>query len=231
MPPWFAEEHKTRAIHCRQQDYPTLKKALTELKKLLEEGCNERKFNARLKKTPDLFNGWHRTGHQNYAWPEAFLGNQGRPDWLLMTGDSGGGLYTAIELKKPQCSPFNQDGSYSPPTDDGIQQIKDRRIWLETNLGYARKPKAENGLGLHDITPALPDAVVVVGRREKYHDIYVAREKFNGRRRHTYGRESIKIISYDNFLERLADGLRSPPTKDSFLKTLEVAGKLKKSTN
>ena len=59
---------------------------------------------------------------------------------------------------------FIKNGDYSAATNHGVAQIKRWRIWLASNLPYARAARSDDGLGLTGIRPNLA-GIVLIGRR------------------------------------------------------------------
>lgn len=210
MPAWFVKNHESRVTNNCNSTLNNRATAFDDLQNLLGNGCTETGFNRRLKKEPDLFHHWYRTGHLNYAWPEVRLGSEYVMDWLIMTGDSSGGLYTAFELENPQATPFTQQGSFSDATRKGIDQIFDWRNWLQQNLNYA---VSSTGSGLYDINPRV-SAVVVVGQNSRYRDCK-GFDKYQQKRKSLKTDSDIEVISYENFLLRLKESLSKPPSIES----------------
>lgn len=134
-------------------------------------------------------------GHGRWVVPQPRLGAQYKPDFVIGDEDSNGRHWTAVELEGPQRPMFNKNGDPSRFLWHAIRQIIDWRVWLEANRDYAIRPPDEDGLGLEEISPALP-GLIVIGRRA---------ERDRERRRFRRGLASqlnIKIHSYDWLIDR-----------------------------
>lgn len=70
-----------------------------------------------------------------------------------------------------------------------MRQIDDWRDRIENNLDYARRPKAENGLGLPGIS-GTAEALILIGVAEQRH------EAFQGFRRRAVVEKHLSIHSY-----------------------------------
>lgn len=99
------------------------------------------------------------------AWviPKQRLGAEHETDFLIAHEASGGLVWHAVELERPQARLFIKNGDASAALNHAIRQIEDWRDWLSRNRDYATRPRERAGLGLRDIDPRL-SGLVVIGR-------------------------------------------------------------------
>ena len=96
----------------------------------------------------------------------------------------------AVELESPRIKAHRKDGLEYYRLTHAIGQIKDWRSWFKNNLGYARRPHEQDGLGLIGIDESVT-GLILIGRRTEYH------KRFNEFRRQRNAQERIKVHSYD----------------------------------
>ncbi|MDX3101627.1 Shedu anti-phage system protein SduA domain-containing protein [Nonomuraea angiospora] len=94
--------------------------------------------------------------------PELQFGSQYRADFLVARIDSTGVDWKLVELESPRSSLFTKDGKPSRSLAKGMSQIRDWRIWLQKNSGYATNSKP-NGLNLTGIS-AQSRGLILIGR-------------------------------------------------------------------
>jgi hypothetical protein len=139
------------------------------------------------------------------AWviPKRRLGSEHETDFLIAHEASGGLVWHAVELERPQARLFIKNGDASASLNHAIRQIEDWRDWLSHNRDYATRPRELAGLGLRDIDPRL-SGLVVIGRGSDS-DAQITR-----RRRAMADAYRVVIETYDSLLssarERLAAG-------------------------
>ncbi len=99
------------------------------------------------------------------AWvkPKQRLGSEYETDFLIAQQGSGGLIWYAIELERPQAILFTRKGDPSAPLTHALRQINDWREWLSRNRSYAAQSRDQEGLGLIDIHPDL-DGLILMGR-------------------------------------------------------------------
>lgn len=99
------------------------------------------------------------------AWvkPKQRLGSEYETDFLIAQEGSGGLIWYAVELERPQAILFTKKGDPSAALTHALRQINDWREWLSRNRGYAAQSREQDGLGLTDIHPEL-DGLIVMGR-------------------------------------------------------------------
>lgn len=134
--------------------------AVRALEELLDSGERlEEPFQALLTRYPALLaaatvvGGW-----STYVIPKQRLGAEHVPDFLVLSINSLGPQWVAVELEAPRHNILIQDGSISDPTRHGSKQIQDWREWLTDNIAYAH-----NEHHLHGLTNRVP-GLVVIGR-------------------------------------------------------------------
>lgn len=99
------------------------------------------------------------------AWviPKKRLGSEYETDFLIAQEGSGGLIWYAVELERPQAMLFTKKGDPSAALTHALRQISDWREWLSRNRGYAAQTHEREGLGLIDIHPEL-DGLIIIGR-------------------------------------------------------------------
>ena len=135
-----------------------------------------------------------------YCIPQKRLGSEYVPDFVVGDIDSLGVHWLLVELETPTSKLVTQTGELEMHARAGVKQIRDWRQWLTDNIGYARLRRAENGLGLYDISGSTP-AVVVVGRRA------LSAETIQSSRLQHRDREQIAVHTYDWLIERAYSAL------------------------
>ena len=131
------------------------------------------------------------------AWliPQKRLGSELITDFLIAQKSSGGFVWYAVELERPQAKVFNLNGDPSRDLNHALRQIGDWRDWLSNNRDYATRPPERKGLGLIDIDPEL-EGLIIIGR-----DADVD-EETTERRRRLMRERRVKIETYDWFLSQ-----------------------------
>ena len=129
-------------------------------------------------------------GHGRFQLSNRRLGSEFVPDFLVAEMSSIGIEWHAVEIESSCFTVVRKDGRPTSQVHDAVNQIRDWRQWLMNNLGYARSPKEQNGLGLVGIDARL-SGLIVIGRRQEYSI------KYNEFRRQMIDRERIVIHSYD----------------------------------
>lgn len=69
----------------------------------------------------------------NYVLPQFMLGSHLRADFIVLTGQSYSYEVTIVELKKPEASLYNKDGSLAKDFNRACTQIDDYRRWIKDN--------------------------------------------------------------------------------------------------
>ena len=128
------------------------------------------------------------------------LGAELVPDFLIASQDSMGIHWLAVELESPRKTPYRQDGHPNRYLNHAIDQIRDWRRWLRNNLDYARRAKAQSGLGLVGIDERVP-GLVLIGRRPSDNQEYP--HTYNESRRDFMHGERIAIHSYDWLIQEM----------------------------
>jgi hypothetical protein len=149
------------------------------------------------------------------AWviPQKRLGSEHVTDFLIAQKASGGFVWYAVELERPQARMFNKNGDQSAALTHALRQISDWREWLSRNRDYAVRPREQSGLGLIDIDPEL-GGLLIIGRDSNLD------ESTTARRRRLARNYRVEIETYDWMLsqarerlaaweQRMRDGTRS----------------------
>jgi Shedu protein SduA, C-terminal len=181
------------------------------LEDALGSATDERPLQKVLEEHPEML-GHIVTGHHGtYVIPQASLGGQYVPDFLIAAETSNGLQWTLVEIESPNAPLTIADGQHSHQLRKAIQQIIDWREWLSDNAAYARQSKAENGLGLPGIRTDAR-ALIIISRES----LITTAGKNRARE---LGERNIEIRTYDWLLrasqhtKRLAIGLFDAETR------------------
>ena len=178
------------------------KKQVDGLRRSIARAKVEADMQRFLQKNPQMLIQHLGGGHGRWVVPQARLGSQHVPDFIIGDRDSSGRDWTAVELEGPQRPVFNKSGGPSRWVWHAVRQIIDWRVWLEFNRDYATRPPSEGGLGLEDISPALP-GLIIIGRRTTVDE---TRKAF---RRVLSRQLDIQIHTYDWLVDRAAGRVSS----------------------
>jgi hypothetical protein len=129
------------------------------------------------------------------------LGSEYVTDFLIAQEASGGLIWYAVEIERPQANLFNKNGDASALLNHALGQINDWREWLSQNRDYAARPPEREGLGLIGINPEL-DGLVVVDRGSGI-DARITR-----RRRRLAHTHRVVIETYDWLLSQARERLQ-----------------------
>jgi Shedu protein SduA, C-terminal len=141
------------------------------------------------------------------AWvkPKQRLGSEYEADFLIAQQGSGGLIWYAVELERPQAILFTKKGDPSAALTHALRQINDWREWLSRNRGYAAQSREKEGLGLIDIHPEL-DGLIIMGRGA---DIDT---RTTARRRRLARDYRVEIETYDWLLSEARERFESRQT-------------------
>lgn len=141
------------------------------------------------------------------AWvkPKQRLGSEYETDFLIAQQGSGGLIWYAVELERPQAILFTKKGDPSAALTHALRQINDWREWLSRNRGYAAQSREQEGLGLIDIHPEL-DGLIIMGRGA---DIDT---RTTARRRRLARDYRVEIETYDWLLSEARERFESRQT-------------------
>jgi hypothetical protein len=162
-----------------------------ELSRIVNEAEDESPIQAFFERNPGVLAQLVRGGHGRWVFPEARLGSEHIPDFMICDKDSGGYHWHLIELENPNYEALTKSGQPTAKLTHAMQQIRDWRIWLRRNIQYAQSEL--DYLGLDDEF----DATIVIGRRE-------AISAENQDRYRELSREKAEVMSYDRLLDRVA---------------------------
>lgn len=165
-------------------------KDTASLQALLDTDPKEASMQTFLEDNPKFLVQLLAGGHGRYQLSKKRLGADYVSDFLIAEESSIGIEWYAVELESPRSKEHKADGNPANSLNIALAQIRDWRQWLMSNLDYARRSTAQDGLGLVGIDSRVP-GVIIIGRRHKYP------ERFNNFRRQTKDRENILIHSYD----------------------------------
>jgi Domain of unknown function (DUF4263) len=133
----------------------------------------------------------HLTRQCAWVIPQKRLGSEHVTDFVIAQEASGGLVWYAVELERPQAKMFNKNGDPSAVLNHALRQISDWRDWLSQNRDYAAKPLGRSGLGLIDIDPEL-EGLIIIGR-----DAEVDQRATASRRRRLERVNRVRIETYD----------------------------------
>lgn len=163
--------------------------ARAALQDALSEASDEKPMQAVLEQHPQVL-AYLVDGHDGlWVVPQKKLGAQYVPDFLVAGETSAGIRWTLVEIESPTAPLTISDGQPEKRLRKAIKQIADWREWLGDNLDYARKSRAENGMGLAGIRADAP-ALIIIGRGEQTASI----DRMRNRVRSEQG---IEIRTYD----------------------------------
>lgn len=177
------DQHHVEWDNISQEEADALQKLVS---KTPDEGAMQRFLESKPKFLVQALTG----GHGRYVMAKPKLGSEFVPDFLVAEMDSMGIHWYAVELESPRQRVSRQDGLPTQEVNHAIGQVRDWREWLASNRDYARKPRAEHGLGLVGIDARLP-GLILIGRREDHP------ERYNEFRRDQVDHSRIEIHSYD----------------------------------
>jgi hypothetical protein len=139
-------------------------------------------------------------GHGRWIIPQARLGAEFVPDFVLGEGDSDGVHWTLVELESPAAKLFTKKGPPSMQLNQAMYQVRTWRSWLEANRDYATRSPTGKGLGLTDINPATAAGLILLGRRA------ALTAKDIVRRKDLHAEQRIVVHTYD-WLFEVAEGV------------------------
>jgi hypothetical protein len=172
---------------------------LLELEEIIDGAADERPLQAALASSPELLAAVIPGGHHGrFVFSQPALGSEYIPDFALCGVDSAGLHWTLVELESPRAQFFIANGGLAEKGRAALQQIQSWRGWLTENLGYARRPKVEDGLGLIGISPN-PKGLIIVGRRSD------PDPKQDLTRRQVLEQNGVEFHSYDWLLDTLSE--------------------------
>jgi hypothetical protein len=168
---------------------------ITQLQRCIENAGDERPIQQFLTKHPIFLACTLGGGHGRWVIPQARLGAEHVPDFVLGEGDSDGTHWTLVELESPLARLFTRKGPPARQLSQAMFQIRSWRAWLDANRDYATRPPSEKGLGLKGISSASVRAIIVVGRRRALTEMDLER------RRALHGEVPIVVHTYDWLLD------------------------------
>lgn len=139
-------------------------KDIDEFVSIVENSGIEEDVQQFLQNHPTLLSHHLGGGGGRYCIAKKSLGGMFIPDFLIADLNSMGLNWYAVELENPKVKMFNKNGDPSKYLNHAIQQIRNWRDWLKSNLDEARRLKQDKGLGLVGIEPELK-CLILIGRR------------------------------------------------------------------
>ncbi|MCG7981773.1 MAG: DUF4263 domain-containing protein [Candidatus Thiodiazotropha lotti] len=135
------------------------KEIINEFDLVLSDARDERSLQTYLAANPSLLSPLVPPGGDYWCLDRPRLGSEYIPDFLLASRTSVGIQWAMIELESPLEKPLTKSGVPAKKAAEGLRQIRDWRMWLRENIGYARTE-----LGLKDIDAECL-AYLIIGRR------------------------------------------------------------------
>ena len=172
---------------------------LAEFEAVLGDASNERPMQRLLATCPVLLGPLVPPGGTYWCLDRPRLGAEYVPDFLLATTTSVGFRWLAIELESPMAKALTKRGLPARKLAEALGQVRDWRVWLTENVGYARTER-----GLKDIDGNC-EAVVIIGRRNSLDAKQITRYR-------ALSSTGLTIMSYD----RLGDTIRSSVRNTEF---------------
>ena len=140
--------------------------------------------------------------HDTYLFPEFWLGDKYRADYLILGKGSGGYEFVFVELEKPHGWVTLKDGNPGKIMRDGNFQVNDWEYWIEGNFvelkDFFEKEKSEFETLPDELTKfdkTRVHYVVVAGMREDFSD------KTYRYRREESQKSDITFLHYNNLHE------------------------------
>jgi hypothetical protein len=159
-----------------------------QFRQAVDDACDERAIQVFLTQAPVLLA--HQIlggGHGRWVFAKPRLGSEVIPDFMLCGMDSDGYHWTLVELENPRYPALTQSGEQSAKLTHAIGQVKDWRIWLRKNCGYA-----QNQLGFVQLDAEFR-GIVILGRRRDLNPDH--QEHYR-----ELSRDNITVMSYDRLL-------------------------------
>jgi hypothetical protein len=158
-----------------------------------------------IKNNPRILIQHFAVGRGAWVKPKQRLGSEYETDFLIALQGSGGLIWYAVELERPQAILFTQKGDPSAALTHALRQISDWREWLSRNRGYAAQSREQEGLGLIDIHPEL-DGLIIMGRGVDLDT------RMTARRRRLARDYRVEIETYDWLLSEARERFESRQT-------------------
>jgi hypothetical protein len=150
------EKWTHRKFNVRQ---PVARVLVEEFHRVLGDAADERPLQAYFAAQPMLLAPLAHLGSGYWCIDRPRLGAELVPDFLLASRSSAGFRWVMIELEGPNERVLTTAGLPARKLAEALKQVRDWRIWLRTNIAYAR-----DQLGLVEID-AECRAYIIIGRR------------------------------------------------------------------
>lgn len=164
------------------------------LREVIDGSTDERPIQDFLRDHPKFLVQALAGGHGRFQIAKPRFGSEYEPDFLVAEAHSFGLDWYLVEVESPKAALFRKDGRPRQAVHHAIDQIRDWRAWLASNRDYARKARADNGLGLVGID-SQARGLIVIGRRSEFP------KEFNEFRRSAKAENRIAIHTYDWLLQ------------------------------
>lgn len=141
--------------------------------------------------------------HERFVFPEFFLADHYKVDFLIIGRASGGYRFLFVELENPYGQITTDKGEFSVVINKGLKQVRDWKRWIPNNfkaiqqtLKKYKGPNQEFSKEFYELDIDRFYYMVIAGRRKDYKDLtnQIRRElSKNG--------EGIKLLHYDNLTD------------------------------
>lgn len=141
--------------------------------------------------------------HELFVFPEFYLADIYKVDFLIIGRASGGYQFLFVELENPYGQITTEKGEFSVTINKGIKQVQDWKRWIPKNFNSIQQtlkkykgPNEEFSKEFYELDIDRLHFMVIAGRRNDYNDLtnQIRREMLqNG--------NQIKLLHYDNVIE------------------------------
>jgi len=173
-----------------------IKSILTQWQQLLDEDHTEKVYHDFLKRHANLFLvNTVSFPHSFFAISKLKLGSEFELDFAIPYEDYSNGLiWELIEIKRPQMSPYTENGMPSAKLTEATQQIRNWKRWIQNSRSEARKIFSLRSVR----TERQPNFryTIIIGIRQNS-------EKWLDERNQYAQENGIQIRSFDYLTERL----------------------------
>ena len=141
--------------------------------------------------------------HERFIFPEFYLADHYKVDFLIVGRASGGYRFLFVELENPYGQITTEKGEFSIAINKGIKQVKDWKRWVPKNFNSIQQtlkkykgPNKEFSKEFYELDIDRLYYMVIAGRRTDYNDL-----SYQIRRELSENGERIKVLHYDNLTD------------------------------
>jgi hypothetical protein len=169
--------------------------AVEDLLKLVTREAKEAELQKHLEKFPFILS--QQFSHCHHTVSQFNLGGKYQADFLCLNMPSKNYHWCGVEIESSSKLVITKSLRRSSVLEHALQQIRDWRDYLNTNIDFAQKEKAQNGLGLIYSAKNIP-GMVIIGRRIENKKISDA---WNILRSQIQLNDNIQVLSWDGIIE------------------------------